>query len=74
MSPEEWEEHIRADFKAHPGSWRPDPENWFREGWLTGYARGLQYSKSALDLMRSLSINPTIPEGLRTLMKESLDQ
>lgn len=29
-------------------------------------------TKSALDLMRSLSINPLIPDGLRALMKDAL--
>ena len=32
-----YEEQIQDDFKKHPGSWRPDPENWYREGWITGY-------------------------------------
>jgi hypothetical protein len=34
---EGWEERIKADFQKHPGSWRPDPENWYREGWLAGF-------------------------------------
>lgn len=37
----DWEARIRADFEKHPGSWRPDPENWFREGWLAGRTVGL---------------------------------
>jgi hypothetical protein len=35
------EERIKADFAKHPGSWRPDPQNWFREGWCAGFAAGL---------------------------------
>lgn len=31
------EEQIKAAFDAHPGAWRPDPENWFREGWIAGW-------------------------------------
>jgi hypothetical protein len=34
---EGWEDRIKADFQKHPGSWRPDPENWYREGWLAGF-------------------------------------
>lgn len=72
--PDEWEERIKADFQSHPGSWRPDPENWFREGWFAGYNARNERDSLALALMRSLSINPLIPEGLRTMMKEELDR
>lgn len=36
-------------------------------------AANLRVNYGALDLMRSLSINPIIPEGIRTMMKETLD-
>lgn len=34
------EARIRVDFEKHPGSWRGDPEGWFREGWIAGYTAG----------------------------------
>lgn len=52
-----------------------DDEQSFKAGFAAG-ERSTQSAKdkSALDLMRSLSINPAIPEGFRTMMKESLDR
>lgn len=41
---------------------------------VAGLEPGVVDPKGALDLMRSLSINPLIPDSLRIMMKESLDR
>lgn len=46
----------------------------YKRGYADGRRAAEAEMRSALDLMRSLSINPLIPEGLRIMMKESLDR
>ena len=41
---------------------------------IAGFQAGESANRNALDLMRSLSINPTIPDGIRVLMRESLNR
>jgi hypothetical protein len=61
---ETWEERIRADFANHPGSWQPDPQNWYREGWLTGYAAGVR--AGGVQALREAADDRTSPTAQAT--------